>query len=100
MKKVSAEGENSCVRVRSNACSAFCNLRAGHKKKKMHRVSAQGLSKQLPIFWLQRHRSARQNPVQIYLRATVQGGVSGQDKQLQNFLFSMHQYGLFFLLLR
>jgi hypothetical protein len=41
--------ENSCVRVRSNACASPCNLQAGHLKKKMHRVSAQ-----------------------MYLRATVQ----------------------------
>ena len=26
--------ENSCVRVRSNACASPCNLRAGHLKKK------------------------------------------------------------------
>jgi hypothetical protein len=38
------------------------------------------------------------SPVQMYLRATVQDGVSGLDKQLQIFLLSMHQYGRSFLL--
>ena len=47
------------------------------KKKNMHCVSAQ-----------------------MYLRATVQDGVSGLDKQLQNFLFSMLKYGLSFPLSR
>jgi hypothetical protein len=37
---------------------------------------------------------------QMYLRATVQDGVSGLDKQLQNFLFSMLKYGLSFPLSR
>jgi hypothetical protein len=46
-------------------------------KEKVHRVSAQ-----------------------MYLQATVQDGVSGLDKQLQKFLFSMHKYGLSFPLSR
>ncbi len=39
------------------------------------------------LFLLQRYRSARQSPVQNISRATVQGGVSGLDKQLQVFYF-------------
>jgi hypothetical protein len=50
------------------------------------KMKIQGLSKQLPIFSLQRYRSARQSP--------VQNGVLGLDKQLQLFRFlctNMHQ---------
>ena len=43
------------------------------------KMKIQGLSKQLPIFLLQKYRSARQSP--------VQNGVLGLEKQLQIFHF-------------
>jgi hypothetical protein len=49
----------------------------------MRRVSAQGLSKQLPIFWLQKYRSARQSPVKCIL-----GSAARSPKKM--YLLSAH----------
>ncbi len=58
-----------------------CTLQSAGRslKKKVYRVSGQGLSKQLPIFLLQRYRSARQSP--------VQNDVLGLEEQLEIFYF-------------
>ena len=67
-RKVSAEDESSCVRVWSNVCTAPRNLRSGHKKKDA--PCRKGTDQHVMI------RS------KIYLRATVQDGVSRIHPQL------------------
>ncbi len=74
-RKTGAEDEKSTVLY----CMLSTLQSAVRSQKKRCTLSRPKISKQSPIFLLQRYRSARQSP--------VQNGVLGLEKQLQLFRF-------------
>ncbi len=70
-RKVSAEDENSCVRVWSNVLVLYGTQECVARSQKVHLLSAQNgvsrLKRAAAYFLLQRYRSARQSPVKCIL---------------------------------